>query len=394
MAQELQQLFSNILTPATLTQQQEAEDQQAQQIYKNNPRQYELQRSLNKLAEQIPGSRAYQIKQKAQANQLVLNAATRSYGDSIKGGASSEDAQIAMLDHALNEFSSQGNYESISALAPSYLALQQRKAQMEKLKQESIRSEAIARKLGVEADVLPEKTKTDVAAKQATIDLSNARKAKLEEAETAQIVDLVNPKAGPIVARIDDKGNAVFTDANGQEQTRPPGQYKKAAKEATTGGAPKPISPTVIKDVRGLSQVSNQVQGLLNGLKPEFGGYKSDSVGNAVVNAKGKGLMPDKEGEAKWWADAQWLINADRHALFGSALTANESTEWDKASITKGLKNSEIKNRLEIRARIAKDVSTRTANAYKAGGHNAIAIDAITGGGETSAERAKRLLGN
>lgn len=97
--------------------------------------------------------------------------------------------------------------------------------------------------------------------------------------------------------------------------------------------------------------------------KDEYAGKMAGPVGTAQ-NLIGRNIGGGYEDQANWWQDYQAHKNAVRNQLFGSALTAQEKSEWDKADINPGMKPDVIRKNLDRQKAAATRAAQKVANAY------------------------------
>lgn len=104
--------------------------------------------------------------------------------------------------------------------------------------------------------------------------------------------------------------------------------------------------------------------------RDEFGGQPM--VGNAV-NFIGRttGLGGD---QSQWWQDYQNHKNVIRNRLFGSALTATEAREFERASIEPGMAPSQIRQNLARQQAAAQSAALRLGRSLLADGHRPEAV--------------------
>lgn len=169
-------------------------------------------------------------------------------------------------------------------------------------------------------------------------------------------------------------------DGSTQKQWLTPGQGN-----GTNVGAPKPALPKP----RSLSQKSIDSLGgagegvvnftrLTGTFKDEFGGKGLAVIGNAE-NAVRRNLTGDSHGQADWWADYQNQKNLIRNKLFGSALTATEKTEFEKATINPGMRPELIRKNIARQQAVVERALERLSGAYEKGGYSREQIDAASG---------------
>lgn len=147
----------------------------------------------------------------------------------------------------------------------------------------------------------------------------------------------------------------------------------------TSGG--KPVDNSLRDDLNKSVTPMRGLMSLADDFKDDYAGYKIGAVGD-VVNALGRNLAPDGSDTAKqaqWWQSYQEFANLKRNALFGSALTATEKSEFDKAMVNPGMKPDMIRENLRKQTAIAKSAVSRIANSAKEGGVNPKALETLMG---------------
>jgi hypothetical protein len=122
-------------------------------------------------------------------------------------------------------------------------------------------------------------------------------------------------------------------------------------KAAGAAGGGKALSDTARKN---LVQATGDVQRVVdfeNTFKDEYAGAK------AALNVKTGGSFirddPDAQAAFEWWRNFYSNENVDRNRLFGSALTAQEKTEWKKTTVTPLSSKEAIRNAIATRKRLA-----------------------------------------
>jgi hypothetical protein len=121
-----------------------------------------------------------------------------------------------------------------------------------------------------------------------------------------------------------------------------------------------------VSDITKLSDEGGrlaQVQGFQSTFKPEFGGWKSNSIGD-LVNQAGRNLPESVVGKnaaasAEWWQGYDRFKNTVRHELFGSALTKTESDAFMRADIGPGMTPDQIRKNLATQRRIVEGAMRR-----------------------------------
>jgi hypothetical protein len=109
----------------------------------------------------------------------------------------------------------------------------------------------------------------------------------------------------------------------------------------------------------------------------DYGGFMSDVVGNTAV-ALGRNT-PGESPRANWWNEYQEMKNRVRHDLFGSALTATEKAEFDRANITPGMSAAAIADNLRRQREAANAAARKLGRSMIADGYNRRAIEEALG---------------
>lgn len=123
--------------------------------------------------------------------------------------------------------------------------------------------------------------------------------------------------------------------------------------------------------------------------KPEFGGK---TIAGELSNTT-KRVLGDDTGQAQWWQDYAFHRNKVRNDLFGSALTATEQAEWNKADINPRMEPKQIRLNLERRAELEQRALARQIKANEAAGYNKEQIRALTGQGGDAAPTGFKIIG-
>lgn len=161
---------------------------------------------------------------------------------------------------------------------------------------------------------------------------------------------------------------------------------KRAALLATMT-KPKDLGEQTIKDLSSAGGSFGDFNRLVQTWKPEFGGR-----GNGVpfvggiqnwIGARDPGESAEGnsgyKAQSQWWADYQTQKNMIRNKLFGSALTATEKEEFDKANIEPGMAPDTIKKNLARQHEAARAAAAKLANTWAVQGYSKKAINAATG---------------
>jgi len=100
------------------------------------------------------------------------------------------------------------------------------------------------------------------------------------------------------------------------------------------------LSPKERGEVRGINNLSDEIQRLKDTFKPEFANFGADVVGDTA--AKFQARFASNPDMANWWRRYENVALPERHSMFGATLTGNEAKSWRKASIGAGSSTEEI----------------------------------------------------
>jgi hypothetical protein len=100
------------------------------------------------------------------------------------------------------------------------------------------------------------------------------------------------------------------------------------------------LSPKERGEVRGINNLSDEIQRLKNTFKPEFVNFGADVVGD--VASKVQSRIANNPEMANWWRRYENVALPERHSMFGATLTGNEAKSWRRASIGAGSSTAEV----------------------------------------------------
>jgi hypothetical protein len=192
-----------------------------------------------------------------------------------------------------------------------------------------------------------------------------AAKAKAAEAETAN----------QFFSGIDRRKKAA-ADLGLAEGTPEFQQY--VATETFSRPKPRDLPTSVVKDMNEKGGLLEDFTRIDNGFKDEYGGFKTAFAGDAV-NTIARNTGIGNEERATWWQDYQNQKNIVRNKLFGSALTATEKTEFDKANIHPGMTPGTIRENLRLQRDAQRRAAVKLVNTYSKMGYSQEQIEAATG---------------
>lgn len=137
-------------------------------------------------------------------------------------------------------------------------------------------------------------------------------------------------------------------------------------KIGATGDKPaKPVPDKIIATLRDAQNKSDFTAQAASTFKPEFGG-----MGGLAKSTMGTWLGGNTEA-ANWWKDyAKNTQLIERHAMFGSALTASEKSAWRDADIAPGMSPRLIQENLTKRQALSSKMYGRMRDQYSKSGYN------------------------
>jgi hypothetical protein len=150
--------------------------------------------------------------------------------------------------------------------------------------------------------------------------------------------------------------------------------------KATTDSKAKPkdLPFNVIKELGERGGAFGDFTRLSGTFQDTHGGWVSERVGDAA-NLAARNLGVGDTKAADWWQDYQSQKNVVRNQLFGSALTATEKAEFDKANINPGMKPELIRTNLQRQHDAAKRAAAKLADSYVKMGYSSDHIEAALG---------------
>lgn len=139
------------------------------------------------------------------------------------------------------------------------------------------------------------------------------------------------------------------------------------------------------------SRTIGEFGGLLSDFKPEYAGYKLESVGNLanwISNIAPK-LNP---GAGQWWSRMQSLDNIERHQFFGAALTDNEKQLWKATTVNPGMDPKVVQQNVKRRELILERAMARKYHELKGGKYNLSQVEAMIGTPRFDADEARKSV--
>ena len=173
------------------------------------------------------------------------------------------------------------------------------------------------------------------------------------------------------------------TNASGGFEPIPGGPedpaYKRATAEATGKLDKKDLPFNVVNELGKRGGIAADFSRLNDNFKDDYAGYKGSFLGEAA-NTLGRNTNLGGFGDqAQWWQDYQTKKNVTRHQLFGSALTATEAGEFNKADITPGMTPQQVRANLQRQTEAAKKAAGKLAGYYAQRGYDPASIETAVG---------------
>jgi hypothetical protein len=210
-------------------------------------------------------------------------------------------------------------------------------------------------------------------------------------AERAAALERINPEMGLKYRMSTDRSDAIadapsgYRWGTGGNQEFIPGgpgdpSVIKAQAEARGGSGGKTLPRIAVKDLAEQGSLIENTKLLQDSFEDGFAGWKADAAGRAA-NTVASNLGVGNTKAADWWRDYQYQANITRQKLFGSALTAQEKAQWDRANISPGMTDQAVRTNLENRRQAEIRAARKLAKAYLAGGYGKEALEAAIGFG-------------
>lgn len=140
----------------------------------------------------------------------------------------------------------------------------------------------------------------------------------------------------------------------------------------------KDLSAKAVSDLSEQGGAFSTFDSLFKQWDDKYGGYKVPGIGEASNWLESRGWTNDT-GQANWWSDYQTQKNLTRNKLFGSALTATEKGEFDKANIEPSMKPEQIRKNLIRQREAARSAAAKLANGLARQGYSKEAIEESLG---------------
>lgn len=154
-------------------------------------------------------------------------------------------------------------------------------------------------------------------------------------------------------------------------------KIKQAESEANKAKDGKPINFSDSTKLANQSTGVDKLVDLYESFKPEFAGFGTDAVGEVAVFAAGKQSDEKSVALYQWWQNYQNNVNKVRNDLFGSALTAPEKAEFEKAMVTKGMNSAQAQRNLQRQAEEAAKAYEKLDKILRSQGFSQSALDSL-----------------
>jgi hypothetical protein len=150
-----------------------------------------------------------------------------------------------------------------------------------------------------------------------------------------------------------------------------------AGLEEKAGAKKKEISDTLITEMGNKGSAVFNLEDLSDRFKPEYAGKMANAAGDLQNIAGSRGI--GWKDQAIWWSDWAEKRNEVRKELFGSALTATEKAEFEKADIQPGMAPEVIKEKLARQREAARRAAYKIAKAKEVQGYDIAPLETALG---------------
>ena len=139
----------------------------------------------------------------------------------------------------------------------------------------------------------------------------------------------------------------------------------------------KDIPDKLLSDMEEKGSALSNLDDLTQRFQPDFAGKYANIIGEAQNMAGSRGV--GWQDQARWWSDYAERKNVIRNALFGSAVTATEKTEFDKADIAVGMSPEVIAEKLARQREAARRAAYKLAKAKESQGFDITPLEVALG---------------
>jgi len=205
-----------------------------------------------------------------------------------------------------------------------------------------------------------------------TTDIARDRLALDRERLDADKAGLLD--SGRIDYRIGANGTAEFIPGGPAD----PAVIEQQARARGEARAGRPLPQTAINKLTESGATFEDFRRLGSTFQDRYAGSTAEWVGSAE-NWLGRNTPFGDADQAQFWQDYQNQKNLIRNQLFGSALTATEKAEFDRANINPGQTPETIRRNVERQTTAAQRAARKLANVYIQQGYGADVIEAAIG---------------
>jgi len=154
--------------------------------------------------------------------------------------------------------------------------------------------------------------------------------------------------------------------------------------DAKTGVAVgKPLSAKLENDLASLGQKLTDVRGFASTFDDAFAARGVMGMGGDARNWFDRNLGSGSAA-ANWWQSYDRYKNIVRNELFGAALTAGETANFEKSDINPSMNAATIRANLKRQQDVLEQAAARRSASLKVQGYNKQAIDLLSGAAPTA----------
>jgi hypothetical protein len=147
-------------------------------------------------------------------------------------------------------------------------------------------------------------------------------------------------------------------------------RYKVDNAPARAGAGGKPLPTKDLKDLASNAGLVETFNGLSDGFDDKYSSAGSTGVKNMLGKYQPLGIGAGYADQANWWQNYADQANAARKLLSGTAVTASEAANFDKANVTEGMSSTEIRRRLQQQKEAVARGHDKILKYYGDGGYN------------------------
>jgi hypothetical protein len=153
--------------------------------------------------------------------------------------------------------------------------------------------------------------------------------------------------------------------------------------DAKTGEAVgKPLSAKLENDLATLGQKLTDVRGFASTFDDAFAARGVMGMGGDARNWFDRNIGSGSDA-ANWWQSYDRYKNVVRNELFGAALTAGETANFEKSDINPSMNAATIRANLKRQQDVLEQAAARRSASLKVQGYNKQAIDLLSGAAPT-----------